>query len=329
MKLMTVYLRSKRGVILVFLLFALVFAAVFALYRLPPGAVLYPAVLCALLGLLALALDFRRVKNKHETLQTLLSHADTLGEELPAADGVWEQDYQALVRSLRQARLELQTADSMRYRDMVEYYTVWAHQIKTPIAAMKLTLQNEDTPLTRRLAGDLFRIEQYVEMVLTFLRLDSEQSDYVFRRHRLDDIIRPALHKFAPQFIDRRLSLRYETIDETVVTDDKWLSFVLEQLLSNALKYTREGGIHIYMSAPMSLCIADTGIGIAASDLPRIFDKGYTGFNGRADKSASGIGLYLCKRICDGLGIGISAESKPAQGTVMRLDLSQYTIKSE
>ena len=274
MKLLTVYLRSKRGVIGMFLLFALVFGVTFALYRLPLGAVLYPAALCVLLGLMALALDFRRVKKKHETLQTLLAHADTLGEELPAADGVCEQDYQALVRSLRQGRLELEAADAMRYRDMVEYYTVWAHQIKTPIAAMKLTLQNEDSPLSRRLSGDLFRIDQYVEMVLTFLRLDSERSDYVFRRHSLDEIIRPVLHKFAPQFIDRRLSLSYEPIEDTVVTDDKWLGFVLEQLLSNALKYTREGSIRIAMDAPGILSISDTGIGIAPEDLPRIFDKG-------------------------------------------------------
>ena len=192
---------------------------------------------------------------------------------------------------------------------------------------MRLALQNEDTPLSRKLTSDLFQIEQYVEMVLAFMRLGSDSSDYVFREHSIDSIVKQSVTKFASEFIDRKLRLEYEPIDKLVVTDEKWLSFVIEQLLSNALKYTRTGSVKIYMQEPMTLCIEDTGIGIAPDDLPRIFEKGYTGYNGRKDKKASGIGLYLCKRICGNLEIGISVTSELDKGTVVHIDLKQYDLK--
>ena len=192
---------------------------------------------------------------------------------------------------------------------------------------MRLTLQNEDTPLSRKLTSDLFQIEQYVEMVLAFMRLDSDSSDYVFKEYDIDAIIKQAVTKFASEFIDRKIRLKYEPIDQTVITDEKWFSFVIEQLLSNALKYTRKGSIKIYMQKPMTLCIEDTGIGIAPEDLPRIFEKGYTGYNGRKDKKASGIGLYLCKRICSNLKIDLYVTSELDQGTTIHINLEQYDLK--
>ena len=123
--------------------------------------------------------------------------------------------------------------------------------------------------------------------------------------------------------------LEYEPTELQIVTDEKWLSFVIEQILSNALKYTKSGSVKIYLERPKILCIEDTGIGIAPEDLPRIFENGYTGYNGRSDKKASGIGLYLCRRVCDNLGVGISAESELDKGTVIRLDLEQYEMKKE
>lgn len=189
---------------------------------------------------------------------------------------------------------------------------------------MKLTLQSEDSPLSRRLSSELFRIEQYVEMVLAFLRLDSTSADFVFREYNADEIIRQCVKKYAHDFIAKKLKLEYEPVNFSFITDEKWFLFVIEQILSNAVKYTRDGGIKIYMKEPKILCIQDTGIGIAPEDLPRIFEKGYTGCNGRLDKSASGIGLYLCKRTCRKLGIDISVSSELNKGTLVMLNLSQY-----
>ena len=212
---------------------------------------------------------------------------------------------------------------------MIDYYTVWVHQIKTPIASMRLNLQNEDSALSRKLSSDLFRIEQYVEMVLTFLRLDAESTDYVIKEYDLDAIVKQAVKKFAGEFIGRKLRLIYEPLNTRVVTDEKWLSFVIEQVLSNALKYTHAGSITITLEAGKKLCIRDTGMGIAAENLPRIFENGYTGYNGRTHKKASGIGLYLCKRICTNLGHAIRAESVVEQGTVIIIDLAQGRLEVE
>ena len=323
---LTGYLRQRRRTLLAFSLFGGIFAAAFALYQLPLRAVAYPFVLCAAAGAVLLALDYRRVLRQHRRLELLRQLPEELADALPPADTVTEADYRSLVTLLAESRRAIRTQEEQRYGDMVDYYTMWAHQIKTPIASMRLTLQNEDSGLARSLSGDLMRVEQYVEMVLVFLRLDSSTTDYVIRAHSLDDIVRPAVRKFAGEFIRRRLRLDYQPLDRTVVTDAKWLGFVVEQVLSNALKYTPEGGsITIDAEEPATLCIRDTGIGIAPEDLPRIFDRGYTGRNGRTHRQASGIGLYLCRRICRDLGHTITAASAVGEGTVIRLDLSRRT----
>lgn len=194
---------------------------------------------------------------------------------------------------------------------------------------MKLSLQGEDSALSRRLSADLFRIEQYVDMVLVYLRLDSEYTDYVFKECNMDEVIKNSVKKFASEFIGRKLSLEYEPADVTVVSDSKWLGFVIGQIISNSLKYTETGGIKIYFEEPKMLVIEDTGIGIAEEDLPRIFEKGYTGYNGRSDGNASGIGLYLCRRICGNLHIGNKGGVGSRKGTRMILDLNQYKLKDE
>ncbi len=329
MELFWLYIKQHRKGIIALVLFCAVFFVTFLLYHLPLKAVLYPSLLCVILGLVFVIIDFSRVKQKHKQLSEIKKLSATMISSLPDIESVEDRDYQQIIKVLKTETASLETITSARYRDMVDYYTVWVHQIKTPIASMRLTLQNEDTPLSRKLSSDLFHIEQYVEMVLAFLRLDSVSSDYVFKEHSLDKIVKQAVAKFAQEFIDRKIHLSNQTTEKTAITDDKWLSFVIEQVLSNALKYTREGSIKIYMQEPKTLCIEDTGIGIAPEDLPRIFEKGYTGYNGRKDKKASGIGLYLCKRICKNLGVDISVLSKLDKGTTVRINLEQYIEKKE
>lgn len=323
MKIFGAYIKQKSKILLTILLFCIIFAIVFYLYKLPVEAVIYPSLLCILFGTILIVLDFAKIKRRHKILEKLGNMPSAMIDELPSVSNINDYGYQRIIRSLQKEISQLEADSNNRFNDMVDYYTVWAHQIKTPIASMRLTLQNEDTPLSRKLLSDLFRIEQYVEMIMAFLRLDSTSSDYVFKEHNIDTIIRQAVKKYANEFIDRKISLVYNPIDYTVVTDDKWLSFVIEQILSNALKYTQKGSIKIYMNENMMLCIEDTGIGIAPEDLPRIFEKGYTGYNGRSDKKASGLGLYLCKQICKNLDTGITVLSEIDKGTIVRIDLKQ------
>ena len=323
------YLRAQRRGMLFLGFCCLIFTVSFALYGLPLGAVLYPAALCAAAGGIMLLLSLRKSRAVCQELSLMQHHPADLPDELPAAQSPQEQAYQALLLALHADRQKLKSDMNARYHDMTEYYTVWAHQIKTPIAAMRLGLQNEDTPLSRRLTGEVGRVEQYVQMALTYLRLGSDSSDYVIRSCALDDVVRPAVRRFAGEFIQRKIQLNYQMLNCTVITDEKWLGFVVEQVLSNALKYTPQGSVSIYMEPEGVLCIRDTGIGIAPEDLPRVFEKGYTGYNGRSQRKASGLGLYLCREILARLGHSVSAESQVDHGTTIRIDLRQKKTVQE
>ena len=320
------YVRENRKVVIALAVYTAVFALIFWLYRLPLGAVGYAALVCLFLLLVWFVVDYRRFAARLR-LRRLEQEITLSTEQLPEPDGALEAQYQALVRALDADRRAQMTRSQRSYQDLVEYYTVWAHQIKTPIAAMRLLLQDADTDEQRALLEQLQSVEQYVEMVLGYLRLESPSSDYVIRNYALDDIVRQAVRKFASQFIRRKLRLEYAPLNVSVITDEKWLLFVVEQVLSNALKYTREGSITITMEHPKTLVIRDTGIGIAPEDLPRIFEKGYTGYNGRGDQKASGLGLYLCRTICRKLGHSITAESAPDEGTAIRIGLSQRQVR--
>ena len=322
------YLKERWKRLFLLLLFACIFAFSFWVYRLPVRAVIYPCALCLLFGAVFAAYDIAKAYRRHKFFEELHRRNTELISALPEPEGIVDSDYQQLISVLKEKIAEITAQTDSRIRDTVDYYTVWAHQIKTPIAAMRLTLQKEDVPEARRLASELSRIEQYVEMVLVFVRLGSDYSDYVFAQQDIDEIIKSSVKKFASEFIDRRIRLEYDSVDIQAVTDEKWFAFVIEQLLSNALKYTREGSIKIYSEGKV-LCIKDTGIGIAPEDLPRVFDKGYTGCNGRTDRRASGLGLYLCRRICQNLGIDISISSTVGEGTTVRLDLGQYKLGKE
>lgn len=330
MKLFFSYLRQNASSIGRIILFFLIFLLSFQLYHLPLQAVLYPAALCGGFGLFFLAADFFCQRKKHRYLERLSLTLPQLNTPLPESCRILEKDYQRLISLLLQEQEHRENELERRYSDMMEYYTTWVHQIKTPIAAMRLTLQSEDSSFSRQLSSQLLRIEQYVEMVLMFLRLDAEDSDYVIREYPLEQLVHQAVKKFAGEFIQRRLQLQLEISPVSVITDEKWLSFVIEQLLSNALKYTPPGGkIHIFLQSPCTLCIQDTGIGIAPEDLPRIFQQGYTGNNGRTYQQASGLGLYLCQRICRNLGHRMSVSSVLGEGSVFSLDLSRQALEIE
>lgn len=307
---------------------------IFGLYKLPLAAVVYSILICFFIGSVCIAVDFVKYRDKRLTLKRLRDEIILTADNLPQASTAMEYDYQELIKIIFDYKQSLANEMNEKYADMTDYYTLWAHQIKTPIAAMRLALQSDslqggETSQNRELSEDLQRIEQYVEMVLCYLRLDSETNDLIIRKYDLDGMIRQAVRKFSSQFIRRKIKLIYEPAEMTVLTDEKWLLFVLEQVLSNALKYTKSGEIEIYAEQPKALCIRDTGIGIAPEDINRIFEKGYTGYNGRIDKKASGIGLYLCRQICGRLGHRITASSRVGEGTIIKIELDETKIEIE
>lgn len=308
--------------------FAAIFLAVFWLYGLPLEPVLYGGALCAAIGAMFVLVGFLRFRARHARLTALAERFEA--EHLPAAQDAIEADYQAILRALDRRQRAAENRLSEAQSDLMDYYTMWAHQIKTPIAAMRLLLQTGAEPA--EMEEELFRIEQYVEMVLGYLRSESLSGDLLVSRCDLDAIVRGCVRKYRKQFIRKHIALRYEPLRATVLTDPKWLAFVIEQLLSNALKYTPQGTIAIEMDAarPDALVISDTGIGIRPEDLPRVFEKGYTGFNGReGDRRATGIGLYLCRRILKRLGHTIEIETSPGRGTRVILGLDSLDLEVE
>lgn len=316
------YVKEHLAPAALFSAFATIFAVIFSLYNLPVEAVLYAAGLCALQGAVCLVSGFIRYYKRHREMLRILENVQILSGELEGGKTLAEEDLTAMVKKLKRLLDESETARRDDAKESMDYYTTWVHQIKTPISTMKMMLEGEDSEESRSLLSELFRIEQYAEMALSYIRLGDDSSDYVFKEYDLDGIIRDAVRKYAPQFIRKKIGLNYGGTDVKVLTDEKWLRFVIEQVLSNSIKYTREGSVTITVTPEKVLKIADTGIGIAPEDVPRIFEKGFTGYNGRSGRKSTGLGLYLCKTACSRLSHKISAESAPGKGTVISIDLS-------
>ena len=316
------YILEKRQVLLAVALGLLIYSLVLLLYQIPPEAAGYGILLVFIAEFVWLLSGFGRFRKKQKLLRQLAGERakDFYLRDLPESEDPKDEAYQDLIESLLKEKNRKEAEAAEKLRDMEEYYTLWVHQIKTPIAAMSLLLQEEDTPENGELSMELFRIEQYVEMVLQYLRLDSPDHDLAFRSVDVDDCVRQAVRKYARSFIRKKIALDFQETGIETVSDEKWLVFVLEQLLSNALKYTKKGTIRIYGGNGF-LYIEDTGIGIAPEDLPRIFEKGYTGYNGRRDKKSTGIGLYLCQEILKRLAHGITITSTLGEGTKVTLDL--------
>ena len=287
--------------------------AVFLLYDIMTEAFLYSDVLLLAVLILLIGIDFLRelkaAKRRAELKKSILLQSCFKSVDVDMRD----EDYCEMLGLLTDEINRLQTEFSSGKKEDSDYYTAWVHQIKTPIATMKLLL-SQNAEENKELSAELFRIEQYVEMVLSYIRLGSDTNDLVIKEYPLDELIRETVRKFAPQFIARKLKLNYEPTDTAAVTDKKWLMFILEQLISNAIKYTPEGEITISIE-DNAVKISDTGIGIAPEDIPRIFEKGYTGANGRLGQKSSGLGLFLSKKAAGLIAADISVQSTPGSGT--------------
>ncbi|MEA4828340.1 MAG: sensor histidine kinase [Clostridium sp.] len=324
LRIVLLYIIDHKKTIIMYSVFLSIFFMVFSLYSLPLESIVYALFLSACVGTLFIVYDFIKYYKKHNELCIIEEQINTGLDRMPLANNLIEADYQNILRALYNQSMELISKIDIKHAEMIDYYTLWAHQIKTPIAAMRLLLQSNNTEENKELLTQTFIIEQYVEMVLGYLKIDGATSDLLFQNYNLLDIVRQSVRKYAYMFIRKNIVLELKEMDCTVLTDEKWLVFVIEQILSNALKYTNSGKISIYMENTEAkvLVIEDTGIGIAEEDLPRVFEKGFTGYNGRMDKKATGIGLYLCKKILDKLSHKITIESKINVGTTVKIDLS-------
>ncbi|MBZ2024663.1 sensor histidine kinase [Streptococcus sanguinis] len=302
------YLYSRRfflALLILLLGFILLFAFVFDAYR---SLLEYVALLLAFLSFLFIGADaWTAFKSYRSQKLQASAQAQTPLEKL-LQERVEELEYEQKNQLL---------VEQEKYNDLLDYYTLWVHQVKTPIAASSLLIGDlKDKEAKSQLEQELFKIESYVHLVLQYLRLESFHDDLVLKQENLADLIREVVKKYALFFIQQGLSLNLHDLDHTIVTDKKWFLVILEQVLSNSLKYTKEGSIEIYFHED-SLYIKDTGLGIQNADLLRVFERGFSGYNGRLTQQSSGLGLYLSKKIADQLGHKIAIDSQVGQGTTV------------
>lgn len=325
------YLKTYVKNIIVFSVISIIFALVFSLYNLILEPVLYSVVLSSIFVLIFIIFHFIIFRKRHNHLSETLLTITKKDPFFPDTNNILEKDYQNLINKLLINKKNLIFQFDNEKSDIIDYFTIWAHQIKTPISGVKLMLQTDEHLNKSDVSIELFKIEQYVDMVLQYLRLNSITTDFVFKEYELDNIIKNSIRKYSKIFIGKKLKLNYSDVNTKVLTDKKWLQFVIEQLISNALKYTSEGSISIYLeNKPFTtLVIEDTGIGICPEDIPRIFDKGYTGYNGRLDKRSTGIGLYLCKSILTKISHEIVIESEVGIGTKAKIVFMKKDILIE
>lgn len=280
------------------------------------GGLAYAFLLVAVIIIVSASLDFYHYCNKHNELAKTLESIDVTLAALPQAEDLIGEDYSALIARLNEVRYELESSSARASEDLIDYFTLWVHQIKTPLFAIQLLVGDDD----EKIRQEVMKIDQYVRMALSYVRVGSMSSDFDFRKCRLDELARDVVKQYSSVFIGSGIPLAFNVPECTVVTDRKWAGLVIEQILSNSLKYVNDGEISISMPEDKVLEIADTGIGISAEDLPRVFEKGFTGYTGRKYEKSTGIGLYMCKTIMDKLDHDISISSDVGRGTTVRLD---------
>ena len=308
------YIKKNLKIYLLLIVFIFIFVLIFYLYNLPFEALFYSGLLCFVAALIVSIIDFNNYRKSYIDLKYLESNILNSMEDLPKSLDIRVEYYQKIIERLHNEVEKLKIEDNKKMEGLADYYSMWIHQIKTPIAAINFLLDNEEIDV-KAFRQELFKIERYVEMVLTYIRLGSETSDYVITSINLDEVVRENIKKYATLFINKKIKLNYVSHETYVISDKKWLGFAFEQLLSNAIKYTKSGGEISINISESELVIEDNGIGIYEEDLPRIFEQSFTGLNGRYEKKSSGLGLYLCKKTLDKLQHKIEITSEVNKGT--------------
>lgn len=309
------YLRDRIRGIIVWAISMAVVGATYYLFNLPWEAIRYVFILNTFFYLVFMAFDLYRYVEKKQQLKQLTNAIAYRSNFIEPVGNSIESDYMDMLNILIDAKNRLTTQYDRGHTEMLDYYSMWVHQIKTPIAALDLMIQTTQDANKSSMAVELFKVEQYVNMALNYLRLDSEDSDFIFKPVDVEMCVKQVVKKYRRIFIEKKLGIVLHIEEGSkIVTDEKWLVFALEQVLSNALKYTSEGDITISY-AKGQLIIEDTGCGIQPEDLPRVFEKGFTGYNGRLNTKATGIGLYLTKRILEKLSLNVDVQSEVGKGT--------------
>jgi len=324
------YIYKIKFWIIIFIVQTALMSGIMFLNGVPGPEIIYGICLVVFIVLTAIVYGGYKYYNDYRYLKIIEKNIGISINRLPDPEDCIEEEYQQLIKNLSDSFNAELNKNARTLRDIEEYYTLWIHQIKTPIAAMKVLLQEKTGGIDVSYEqAQLFNIEQYADMALQYMRLGSETTDFLIKKVNVHKITKEAVHKYARMFINKKIKLDFQDFNILVVSDEKWLGFVIGQILSNAVKYTHKGYVSIYMEtglyrnkdgiAEAALVIQDTGIGINSADLPRICEKGYTGYNGHEDKISTGIGLYLCSKTLKKLSHRMEISSEEGKGTKVKI----------
>ena len=319
------YLKNQLPVILINLLGMLALA----LFLIASGNGIQTVLFILVVWLIVLAsclllFYFSRKKylNKLLDMTEQLKERYLMPEIMQEPERADEQVFYQIMKMAEKSMLERIGEVQRERKEYKEYIEQWIHEVKTPITAIKLICENNRCSFTRELMAELENINRFTEQALYYARSEHTEKDYSVREISLSDVVHGAIADNKYLLRQNNVAVTVEDVEYSIYSDDKWLRFILDQLISNAVKYRADQpALHFFAvkeNDSIILSVEDNGIGIPQSDLPRIFEKGFTGQNGRMIRSSTGIGLYLCRRLCDKLGIGISASSE-GKGTAISL----------
>lgn len=274
-----------------------------------------------------MALEFIRYKNYYDEINSILEKLDKkylLPEMIKEANFVQGEKLNSILKEISRDMHE----NVKYYKDMQadyrEYIETWVHEIKTPIASAKLVIENNQNEVTNKIDFQMDRIESFVEQVLYYSRSNNAHKDYIIKQINLDNVVRNVVKRNYRDFIHKKIKLDIKDIDELVCSDGKWTKFIINQIIGNSIKYSSNKEPMINISSvkkanSVMLIIEDNGVGIVDKDINRVFEKGFTGENGRRFSKSTGMGLYLCEKLCSKLGLKISIDSKINEGTKVTL----------
>lgn len=324
------FLVSVRQQILVFAGMALIFAIIFFLGNLPLTLYLYSMELAVFFFALYLTIQSIRYSKRYKAIRQIGAAQSIKIGDVTAGTDPADKIYIDKIGQLQQDIRSLTNLHAERQAEQLDYFTLWLHQIKTPLSAISLLNQSNVTAESKKISQEILRLEDYTHMALNYVKLEETGPEMDLSEVDLDAVIRKAVKKYSILFIYKEIKLDYEPVGMTALSDGMWLQTLLEQLLSNSLKYSASGTISIYMDPDKdkTLVIEDTGAGIRPEDLPKIFNKGYSGLNGRLHEKSTGLGLFLSRKICRRLGHELGIESELGKGTRVTIDLfrEQMTV---
>lgn len=331
------YLYDKKQLIL-FYIVIITFICLTAYFdrknRMLDSNILYMFSVSTLFFILYLLIDFLRDRRYYEGLKRLCESDEKISPELPEANRYYQKLFNETIKSLdRQTYAQIEYFNE-KAREDLEFITSWVHEIKTPIAASRLVIENSlnnnvDEESLLSIEEEIDKIEDYVQRALYYTRLNDFTKDYIIGTVSAERIVKESIKRHSKEFINKNIRVELKDLDYEISTDKKWIGFILDQILSNSLKYTpRNGKIKISMEVnddEKLLYISDNGIGIRQEDLGRVFGKNFTGYNGRENQSSTGMGLYLSQKMARKLGHFITICSQYSKGTTVTIHFPKWS----